>query len=63
MAEWAVPVVPVLKSDKKSVQLCGDFKMMVNQASRLDTVCAKKKSLDFLSVLNYAQYYLQYYAQ
>ena len=25
-AEWAAPIVPVLKSDKKSVRICGDFK-------------------------------------
>jgi len=35
-AEWAAPVVPVLKSDKKSLRLCGDFKQTVNRASKLD---------------------------
>ena len=30
-AEWAAPVVPVLKSDKKSLQLCGDFKQTIYQ--------------------------------
>ena len=35
-ADWAAPIVPVLKADKKTVRICGDFKMTVNQASRLD---------------------------
>ena len=35
-ADWAVPIVPVLKSNKESLSLCGDYKLMVNQASKLD---------------------------
>ena len=35
-ADWAAPIVPVLKQDKKSLRLCGDFKLTVNQASKLD---------------------------
>ena len=35
-AEWAAPVVPVLKSDKQSVRICGDFKLTVNQVAKLD---------------------------
>ena len=35
-AQWAAPIVPVLKSDKLSIRICGGFKMTVNQASRLD---------------------------
>ena len=35
-ADWAAPVVPVLKSDRKSLRLCGDFKLTVNKASKLD---------------------------
>ena len=35
-ADWAAPIVSVLKSDGKSVCICGDFKLTVNQASKLD---------------------------
>ena len=34
-ADWATPIVPILKPDKKSLWICGDFKMTVNQASKL----------------------------
>ena len=34
-AEWAAPIVPVLKSDH-SVRICGDVKQTVNAASRVD---------------------------
>lgn len=28
-ADWAAPIVPVLKSDKTSVRICGDFRVSV----------------------------------
>ena len=35
-ADWAAPIVPVVKSDGKSRQICGDLKLTVNQASKHD---------------------------
>lgn len=36
-AEWAAPIVAVLKKDEqKNIRVCGDFKCTVNAASKLD---------------------------
>ena len=32
-SDWAAPIVAVVKSDKKSVRICGDFRTTVNAVS------------------------------
>lgn len=34
-SEWAAPIVPIMKPDK-TVRICGDYKITVNQVSKLD---------------------------
>ena len=34
-SEWAAPIVPVMKKDG-SVRICGNYKMIVNQASKME---------------------------
>ena len=34
-ADWTALIVAVLKADGKSVHICGDFKVTINQASKL----------------------------
>ena len=34
-SDWAAPIVPVIKSDG-SVRICGDYKVTVNQAAKVD---------------------------
>ena len=34
--EWAAPIVPVLKANKASVCICGDFKLTVNKVAKLE---------------------------
>ncbi|CAB4020403.1 Hypothetical predicted protein, partial [Paramuricea clavata] len=34
-ADWAAPIVPIVKDDK-SIRICGDYKVTVNQAAKLD---------------------------
>ena len=35
-AQWAATLVPVLKSDKRSIHLCGDYKVIINRAAQAD---------------------------
>ena len=35
-SKWAAPIVPVLKHDKQTVRICGDYKLTANRASRME---------------------------
>ena len=35
-ADWAAPIVPVVKTDG-TIRICGDYKVTINQAAKVDT--------------------------
>ena len=49
-SDWAAPIVPVLKSDKTAVRICGDFKVTINQASKLESYPIPKSEDLFASL-------------
>ena len=65
-ADWAAPIVPVLKSNK-TVRICGDFKLTVNKVSkldrypipRIDDLFSKLAGGKLFSKLDLSQAYLQ----
>ena len=44
LADWAAPIVAVVKRDKTSVRICGDFSTTVNPVSKLDRYPIPKSS-------------------
>ena len=44
IAEWAAPIVAVLKQDKSTVRICGDFSVTINPVSKLDRYSIPKIS-------------------
>ena len=35
-ADWAAPIIPVVKTDG-TIHVCGDYKVTINQAAKVDT--------------------------
>ena len=55
-AEWAAPIVVVLKKDKSSVRICGDFSVTVNPVSKLDRYPIPKPEDLFAKLANGKQF-------
>ena len=66
-SEWAAPIVAVLKQDKQSVRICGDFKQTINPVAKLDRypipriedLFAKLSGGKSFTTLDLSQAYLQ----
>ena len=56
ISEWAAPIVAVLKSDKNSVRICGDFSVTINPVSKLDRYPIPKVE-DLFSRLSGGKYF------
>ena len=50
VSELATPILPVIKEDS-SIQICGDYKMTVNQVSQLDNYPIPKIDTLFAEIL------------
>ena len=57
-ADWAAPIVPVVKKDD-SIRICGDYKLTVNQAAKVDDLFASLAGGIFFSKLDLAHAYQQ----
>ena len=66
-SDWAAPIVAVMKSDRKSVHICGDFQMTVNPVFKLnhypipktEDIFATHKQGKVCTKLDLSQAYLQ----
>ena len=56
MAEWAAPIVLVLKANKMKVKICGDFRVTVNPVLKLDSYPIPKVE-DLFAVLEKGKAY------
>ena len=56
ISEWSAPIVAVLKSDKNSVRICGDFSVTINPVSKLDRYPIPKVD-DLFSRLSGGKYF------
>jgi len=67
VSDWAAPIVPVLKSDRSSVRICGDFNVTVNPVlkpdaypiPKVDDLYAKLQGGKFFTKLDLSQAYQQ----
>ena len=55
-AEWAAPIMVAWKPDRKSIQLCEDFKQTINWASKLDCYPIPKTE-DLLVVMKRGKFF------
>ena len=66
-SDWAAPIVAVMKSDRRSVRICGDFQMTLNPVSQLnrypipktEDIFATLKQGKLFTKLDLSQAYLQ----
>ena len=42
--DWAAPIVPIVKEDK-SIRICGDYKVTVNQVAKLVTIQSQRQKI------------------
>ncbi len=58
-AEWATPLAARLKSDKKTIRLCGDFRVTVNPVAKLDR-CPVPKVEDLFATLKQGRLFMHW---
>ena len=55
-ADWAAPIVPMMKRDKETVHICGDYKLTVNASSKLEQYPIPRVE-DLFSALSGGKYF------
>ena len=59
-SNWVAPIIAVMKSDRKSMRICGDFQMTINPVFKLNRYLIPKTE-DLFTTLKRGKFFTKLY--